>query len=182
MIKDVKKVLISGEEITTRTKEIANQINKDYEGKTPIFIGLLKGSVCFMAELVKYVELYAQTEFMSVSSYHGGTVSTGEVKIIKDIDTPIQGRDVLIVEDIVDTGITLNTVVRLLKERGANSVEVVCLLDKKERRVKPINVKYVGFDIPDEFVIGFGLDYDELYRNLPFVGVLKEEVYQRRND
>jgi len=180
MERDVKKVLISNEEIVKRTIEIANQISKDYAGKTPILVGLLKGSVPFMAELLKQISIFCQTEYMVVSSYQG-TKSTGEIKIVKDIDVSIQGKDIIIVEDIVDTGITLNTIVKLLRHRGANSVEIACLLNKEARRVVPVEAKYIGFDIPDEFVIGFGLDYNELYRNLPYVGVLKEEVYQRRN-
>ena len=181
MKNDVKKVLFSNEEIVIRSKELANQINKDYAGKKPILVGLLKGSVPFMAELLKYIDLYCQTEYMVVSSYHGGTQSSGEIKIVKDIDVSVKGRDIIIIEDIVDTGITLNTIVKLLKHRGARSVEIACLLNKEARRVVPVDVKYTGFFIPDEFVIGFGLDYNEMYRNLPYVGVLKEEVYQRRN-
>lgn len=179
MENDVKKVLISSEQIAKRTREIANQIDKDYAGHTPILVGLLKGSVPFMAELLKDVSIFCQTEYMVVSSYQG-TQSTGEIKIVKDIDVSIKDRDIIIVEDIVDTGITLNTIVKLLKHRGARSVEIACLLNKEARRVAPVDAKYIGFDIPDEFVIGFGLDYNEMYRNLPYVGVLKEEVYQRR--
>ena len=182
MEKDVKKVLITNEEIVRRSKEIAEEINRDYAGKKPILVGLLKGSVPFMAELLKYINLYCQTEYMVVSSYHGGTQSSGEIKIVKDIDVSMKDRDIIIVEDIVDTGITLNTIVKLLKHRGANSVEIACLLNKEARRVMHVDVKYSGFMIPDEFVIGYGLDYDEMYRNLPYVGVLKEEVYQRRED
>ena len=135
-----------------------------------------------MAELLKSINLYCQTEYMVVSSYHGGTQSSGEIKIVKDIDVSMKERDIIIIEDIVDTGITLNTIVKLLKHRGANSVEIACLLNKEARRVMHVDVKYSGFMIPDEFVIGYGLDYDEMYRNLPYVGVLKEEVYQRRED
>ena len=129
MERDVKKVLISNEEIVKRTIEMANQISKDYAGKTPILVGLLKGSVPFMAELLKQISIFCQTEYMVVSSYQG-TKSTGEIKIVKDIDVSIQGKDIIIVEDIVDTGITLNTIVKLLKHRGANSVEIACLLNK----------------------------------------------------
>lgn len=178
MHKDLKKILISNEEITKRTKEMGEQISSDYEGKTPIFLALLKGSVPFMAELIKNVSLYLQTEYMCVQSYHGGTHTTGEVKIVKDIDCSVSGRDVIIVEDIIDSGITLSTIKALIKDRGANSVEIACLVDKKAKRIKEIDVKYVGFEIPDEFVVGYGLDYKELYRNLPYIGVLKEEVYE----
>lgn len=177
MNSDIKKILVSEEEIIERSKELGAQISSDYNGKTPILIALLKGSVPFLAELMKYITIDMETEFMDVSSYEG-TESTGEVKIVKDLDRSIKGCDVLIVEDIVDTGRTLNTVKNLLYSKGANSVKVATLLNKKERRVVDIDAEYVGFNIPDEFVIGFGLDYNQKYRNLPFVGVLKEECYK----
>ncbi len=177
---DIKKVLISNEQIEARSQELATSINKDYKGETPIMLCLLKGSVPFMATLIKYLDISLQTEYMIVSSYHGGVKSTGEVRIIKDIDISVSGRKILLVEDIIDSGITLHTVVDMLKNRGAD-VEIVCLLDKPYHRTKHVPVKYVGFEIPDEFVVGFGLDYKELYRNLPYVGVLKEEVYTRKD-
>lgn len=180
MHSDIKKVLITNEQIEIRSKELAIQINEDYKGETPIMLCLLKGSVPFMATLIKYIDLQMQTEFMIVSSYHGGIKSSGEVRIIKDIDVSVSGRKVIIVEDIVDSGITLHTVIDMLKSRGAD-VEVVCLLDKPYHRTLVVPVKYVGFEVPDEFVVGFGLDYKELYRNLPFIGVLKEEVYTRKD-
>lgn len=181
MENDIERVLISSEDIQKRAKELGAQISKDYAGKKPILVGLLKGSVPFMAELLKNITLYAETEYMAVSSYHGGTSSSGEVRIIKDLDVAVEGRDIIIVEDIVDTGLTLTTIVNMLKHRKANSVEVCSLLDKKQGR-KPgyeLEVKYAGFDVPNEFVVGFGLDYDEFYRNLPYVGVLKEKVYKK---
>ena len=180
MEKDIKRVLISEEQIQKRAKELGAQISKDYDGKTPILVGLLKGSIPFMAELLKNITIYAQTEYMSVSSYFG-TSSSGEVKINKDLDIAIEGRDIIIVEDIVDTGLTLTTIVNMLKNRKARSVEIATLLDKKEGR-KPgyeLEPRYVGFDVPNEFVVGFGLDFNEIYRNLPYVGVLKEEVYSK---
>ena len=174
---DVKKVLISSEEITQRCKELGEEISKDYEGSVPILIGLLKGSVPFMAELMKYITIDCEMEFMAVSSY-SGTESMGDVRILKDLDRSIKDRDVLVVEDIVDTGNTLLKVKELLYSKGASSVEVVSLLDKPDRRLVEINAEYIGFTIPNEFVIGFGLDFDQKYRNLPYVGVLKEECYK----
>lgn len=173
----VKKVLISYEEITDKAKHLGRQISDDYKDKYPIFIALLKGSVPFMAELIKYIDIDMETEYMDVSSYEG-THSTGEVKIIKDLDRSIKDCDVLIVEDIVDTGRTLKTVIGLLYSKGAKSVKVVTLLNKQSRRVNDIKADYIAFEIPDEFVIGFGLDFNQKYRNLPYIGVLKEEYYK----
>lgn len=173
----VDRILISEEEIIERCKVLGAQISKDYEGSVPVFIGLLKGSVPFMAELIKHVSIDCMLEFMDVSSY-SGTESTGDVKIVKDLDCSIKDLDVIIVEDIVDTGRTLNTVVELLYSKGAKSVKVCSLLDKPDRRIVDITADYVGFKIPNEFVIGFGLDFNQKYRNLPYVGVLKEECYK----
>ena len=174
MINDVvKKVLISEEEITVRCREIS----EDYKDSVPIMLGLLKGSVPFMAELLKNITIDCETEYMSVSSY-SGTESMGDVRINKDLDRSIKGFDVLVVEDIVDTGRTLEKVKELLYSKGAKTVKVVALLDKPSRRVVDISAEYVGFTIPNEFVIGFGLDFDQKYRNLPYVGVLKEELYK----
>lgn len=174
---NVEKVLISEEEIVSRCKELGAQISKDYEGKDPIIIGLLKGSVPFMAELIKNITIDYEMEFMAVSSY-SGVESMGDVKIVKDLDRSIKGENVLIVEDIVDTGKTLEKVKELLYSKGAKTVKVVSLLDKPSRRIVDIEAEYVGFSIPDAFVIGFGLDFNQKYRNLPFVGVLKEECYK----
>ena len=177
LIDDVKEVLISQQEIAERCKEIGAQISRDYEGCVPVIIGLLKGSVPFMAELLKNITIDCEIEFMAVSSY-SGVESMGDVKIVKDLDRSIVGRDVLIVEDIVDTGKTLEKVKELLHSKGASSIKVVSLLDKPSRRITDITAEYVGFTIPDEFVIGFGLDFNQKYRNLPFVGVLKKECYE----
>lgn len=174
---DVEKILISQEEISERCKQLGESISKDYEGKVPVVIGLLKGSVPFMAELIKYISIDCELEFMAVSSY-SGTESMGDVRILKDLDRSIKGCDVLIVEDIVDTGKTLQKVKELLYSKGANSVKVVSLLDKPSRRIVDITAEYIGFEIPNEFVIGFGLDFNQKYRNLPYVGVLKEELYK----
>jgi hypoxanthine phosphoribosyltransferase/bifunctional protein TilS/HprT len=177
--KDIKKVLVSEEEIKEICKRLGKQITEDYAGKKPLFVGLLKGCMPFMAELIKNIDLYIEIELMGVQSYHGGTQSTGDVKITRDLDIPVKGRDIIIAEDIVDTAKTLSVITKLLKYRGANSVEVVTLLDKPEGRTTEFVPKYIGTTIPKEFVVGYGLDYDELYRNLPYVGVLKEEVYTK---
>ena len=174
---NVEKVLISEEEIVKRCKELGAQISKDYAGKNPMIIGLLKGSVPFMAELIKYIDIDCTIDFMAVSSY-SGLESMGDVKIVKDLDTSIKDVNVLIVEDIVDTGKTLEKVKQLLYSKGANDVKVVSLLDKPDRRIVQIEAEYVGFVIPNEFVVGFGLDFNQKYRNLPYVGVLKEECYK----
>ena len=174
---NVEKVLISEKEIVERCRELGAQISKDYEGKQPMIIGLLKGSVPFMAELIKYITVECEIDFMAVSSY-SGTESMGDVKIVKDLDHSIKGMDVLVVEDIVDTGKTLKKVKDLLYSKEANDVKIVSLLDKPDRRIVEIDAEYVGFKIPNEFVIGFGLDFNQKYRNLPYVGVLKEECYK----
>lgn len=175
MHKDVKEILFTEEEIAAKCKELGEAISKDYSGKELILVGLLKGSVPFLAELSKYIELDVTFDYMNVSSYEGA--HSGSIAIKKDIDQDVKGKDILIVEDILDTGKTLTTVKAMLIERGANSVEIATMLDKKEGRLLPIEAKYIGYDIPNAFVVGFGLDYDEKYRNLPYVGILKEEVY-----
>lgn len=175
--KNVKKVLYSEEEIRNRCREIGKQIDEDYKDNPPILIGLLKGSVPFLAELMKYISLNIQIDFMDVSSYVG-TKSVGDVKIIKDLDRSIAGEHVIIVEDIVETGKTLSKVKEMLYAKGAVDVKIVTLLDKKYGRIVPIDTEYVCFECPDEFVIGYGLDYNQDYRNLPYVGVLKDECYK----
>ncbi|MCL1950532.1 MAG: hypoxanthine phosphoribosyltransferase [Turicibacter sp.] len=178
MHSDIKEILISKQQIEDKAIELGNILSEAYSGKQPILLGLLKGSVMFMGDLMKSIEVPAQIEFMDVSSYHGAT-SSGQVKILKDLDVSVEGRHVLIVEDIVDTGFTLSKVIELLKHRGASSVEVVTLLDKPEGRVVEMKAKYVGFTIPKAFVVGYGLDYNEFYRTLPYVGILKEQVYTK---
>jgi len=175
---DIKKVLVSHEEIVAAAKKLGQQLTVDYQGKKPIFVGILKGSVPFMAELIKHVDTDIELDFMLVSSYHGGTTSSGVINIIKDIDQDITGRDILFVEDIIDTGRTLKHVVELLKHRQAASVKVVTLLDKPERREEAIEADYVGIEVPNKFVVGYGLDYKQGLRNLPYIGVLKPEVYE----
>ncbi len=174
--KIVKEVLISMEQIETRCKELGAQISKDYEGKSFIVVGLLKGSVPFLAELSKYLDGDIEFDFMDVSSYDG-TESIGDVKINKDLDKSIKGLNILLVEDIVDTGRTLNTVKKLMYNKGANDVKIVTLLDKPERRVVTIDCDYIGFEIPDAFVVGFGLDYNQKFRQLPMIAILDESVY-----
>jgi len=176
MHKNVKEILYTQEEITQRCKELAKQIMNDYHDKNLLLIGLLKGSVPFLAELSKFVNLDVTFDYMDVSSYDG--IESKAITIKKDLDQEVKGKDILLVEDILDTGKTLTTVRAMLLERGAASVEIVTMLDKKEGRTYPIEAKYVGFDIPNAFVVGFGLDFDEKYRILPYVGILKEECYQ----
>ena len=166
----IVEVLISREKVEERIKELAKEIEKDYAGKELVCVGLLKGSVMFMADLIKAVDLDLRIDFMKVSSYGSGTNSTGVVKILKDVDVDLAGKDVLIVEDIIDTGLTILNVKDFLSKKNPNSVKVCTLLDKPSRRVVEVKGEYVGFEIPDEFVVGYGLDFDEKYRNLPFVG------------
>lgn len=176
---DIKKVLYSEEEIISKTKELGEQLTKDYQGKNPLMIGVLKGSVPFMSELMKHIDTHIELDFMVVSSYHGGTTSSGEVQILKDVDTSIEGRDIIFVEDIIDTGRTLLYLRDMFKYRKANSVKIATLFDKPEGRVVDIDADYVCYNVPNEFIVGFGLDYNENYRNLPYVGVLKEEIYSK---
>ncbi len=175
MHKDVKQILYTQEEIAQKCKELAKQIMNDYHDKDLLMVGLLKGSVPFLAELSKFVNLDVTFGYMDVSSYEG--IESKAITIKTDLDQDVKGKDILLVEDILDTGKTLTTVKAMLLERGAASVEIVTMLDKKEGRTYPIEAKYVGFDIPNAFVVGFGLDFDEKYRNLPYVGILKEECY-----
>ncbi len=179
MHQHLEKILISEEEIVQRSKELGETITENYKGKeeTPIVIALLKGSVPFLAELIKHIKLDIEIDFMDVSSYGGGTESTRDIRILKDLDRSIKGRDIIIVEDIVDTGRTLQAVIKILDNKGAEKIEVVSLLDKPERREVEVEVQYIGFEIPNEFVVGFGLDLAERYRNLPYVGVLHKDYY-----
>ena len=177
MINDIREVLVSEEELKEIVKELGKKITEDYKGKNLFLITVLKGAVVFLGDLMRAIEIPCEIEFMVLSSYGSGTTSTGSVKIVKDIDLPLEGKDVLIVEDILDTGFTLSFLVDLLKSRNPKSIEICTLLDKPDRRKVEISAKYTGRKIPDEFVVGYGLDYDEKYRNLPFIGVLKPEVY-----
>lgn len=175
--KEIKKVLITEAEIQERTKELGQQLTKEYAGKTPILIGILKGSIPFMAELIKHIDTHIETEYMIVSSYHGGTESSGRVKIIKDIDVDIKDRDIIFIEDIIDTGRTLKEIIAIFANRQAKSIKIATLVDKPEARIVDMEADYTCFELPNEFLVGFGLDYNEKYRNLPYIGVLKEEMY-----
>ncbi|CYU74395.1 hypoxanthine phosphoribosyltransferase [Streptococcus suis] len=177
--KDIKKILVSEEEIVAKCKELGQILATDYADKNPILVGILKGSIPFMAELMKHIDAHVETDYMVVSSYHGGMESSGTVKIIKDLDNSVAGRHIIFVEDIIDTGRTLKELKELFALRQAASIKIATLLDKPEGRVVEIEPDYTCFTIPNEFVVGFGLDYDENYRNLPYVGVLKEEVYTK---
>ena len=176
---DIKKILISHDEIVTAARELGQKLTEDYQGKNPILVGILKGSVPFMAELIKHIDTHIELDFMLVSSYHGGTSSSGVINIIKDMDQDIKGRDILFVEDIIDTGKTLKSLKELFEGCQPASVKIATLLDKPEGRLVEIEADYTCFTIPNEFVVGYGLDYDENYRNLPYIGVLKEEVYSK---
>ncbi|MGM1023103.1 MAG: hypoxanthine phosphoribosyltransferase [Bacillota bacterium] len=177
MQNDIQEVLISEEEIQSKIKELGAQLSVQYEGKNPLVICVLKGAFIFMADLVKAITVPMELDFMAVSSYGVSTKSSGVVKIIKDLDASVEGRDVLIVEDIIDSGLTLTHLIELLKNRNANSVCVVTLFDKPARRTVNLEADYTGFTLPDAFVVGYGLDYAEHYRNLPYIGILKPEIY-----
>ena len=179
MDRDIDHILVSEEQLKTRVAELGTQISKDYAGKNLLLVSILKGSVVFMADLMRAVSIPCGIDFMVVSSYGGAnTSSTGLVKIIKDLDVSVKGRNILIVEDIIDTGRTLASLVELLKSRDAASVKICTLLDKPDRRVKTVEPDYVGFEVPNEFVVGYGLDFQGHYRNLPYVGILKPEIYE----
>ena len=177
MTDDIEKVLISEEEISSKVQELADKINNEFAEKNPIVISILKGAFVFMSDLIKRIEVPITIDFMAVSSYGGGTSSSGNVKIVKDIGQDISGKHIIIAEDILDSGRTLSRVIEILKERNPASITLYTLLDKPDRRVVDIKADYTCFTVPDEFVIGYGLDYNEYYRNLPYIGVLKPRVY-----
>lgn len=178
--KDIDRILVSESQIQARAKELGEEITKDYgtEGKTPLLVALLRGSVPFLSDLIKYIDLDIQYDFMDVSSYDG-TESIGDIKIEKDLDTSIKGVDILLVEDIVDTGRTIQTVIKTLLHKGAASVKVVTLLDKPSRRVNDLKADYIGFEVENEFVVGYGMDFNQKYRCLPYIGILKKECYEK---
>ncbi len=175
---DIAQVLVSQTQIEKETKRLAAEVSNDYKDKYPIVVGLLKGCIPFMSDLIKHLDFHLEMGFMDVSSYHGGTESTVDVKIEKDLSMPVKDRHILIAEDIVDSGRTLNAVINLLRSRGAKSIEVVTMLDKPEGRKIDYKPKYIGVSIPKVFVVGYGLDYQERYRNVPYVGILKPKVYE----
>ena len=176
---DIAYVLLNKEQIAQRVEELGKEITRDYQDKQLLMVCILKGSVVFYADMMRQIDLKMDLDFMSASSYGASTNSSGVVRIKKDLSTDISGRHVLIVEDILDTGNTLSCLMEVLKDRNPASIEICTLMDKPERRVKNLQAKYVGFTIPDAFVVGYGLDYDELYRNMPDIGVLKPEVYTK---
>jgi hypoxanthine phosphoribosyltransferase len=178
MHNDIKEVLISEEELQQKCDELAHTLSEEYKDRYPLVIGVLKGAILFMADLTKRMNIHLEMDFMDVSSYGNSTVSSGEVKIIKDLDTSLEGRDILIVEDIIDSGLTLSYLVDLFKHRKANSIKIVTLLDKPTGRKVDIKPDLAGFIVPDAFVVGYGLDFAERYRNLPYIGILKPEVYE----
>ncbi|TMW69940.1 hypoxanthine phosphoribosyltransferase [Alteribacter natronophilus] len=175
---DIQSVLISEEEIQEKIAELGRELTEEYEGRFPLVIGILKGSLPFMGDLIQNIDTHVELDLMDVSSYGNETVSSGEVKIVKDLNTSVEGRDVLILEDIIDSGLTLSYIVELFRYRKAKSVKIVTLLDKPEGRKVDLVPDRAGFTVPDEFVVGYGLDYAERYRNLPFIGILKPEIYQ----
>jgi hypoxanthine phosphoribosyltransferase len=175
---DIAEILIDEKTLQARIRELGEQISRDYQGKRPILVGVLKGAFMFMADLIRHISIPHEIDFMATSSYGAATESSGIVRILKDLDTPISGRDVLIVEDIIDTGLTLDYLLRILRARNPASIRVCTLLDKRERRRIPIPLDYVGFEIPNKFVVGYGLDFGEIYRNLPYIAVLKPEIYR----
>ena len=176
MLNDIERILITEDELRVKVKAIGRQISRDYEGKDPIFVGVLKGCFIFMADLMRSVDIHCAMDFMAVSSY-SGTTSTGAVKINKDLSEDIQGRHVIIVEDILDSGVTLNYLKSFLQQREPASIRIATLMDKPSRRRAPVYADYSCFEVPDAFVVGYGLDYNERYRNLPYIGVLKPEIY-----
>lgn len=175
---DVAEILIGEQEIQRRVRELGAQITRDFAGEELLVIAVLKGAILFLADLIRHIDLPLAVDFLAVSSYGAGTRSSGVVRILKDLDEPIEGRHVLIVEDIVDSGRTLDYLLRTLRQRRPATLHVCTLLDKRERREIDVPIDYVGFEVPDAFVVGYGLDYAELYRQLPFIGVLKPEIYE----
>lgn len=180
LLKDIEKVLFSHEEIVVATKRIAEQITEDYKNseKEPVLLCTLKGALPFMAELMKQLDIHVVTDFIDVASYHGGTESTGSIILRKDVTMDLENRDVIVIEDIVDTGRTLQHLITYLRERNVKSVACAALVDKPETRIVDIQADYIGVISPNEFLVGYGLDYEEKYRNLPYIGVLKEEIYK----
>lgn len=178
---DIQEILITGEQIQGRVKELGGMISEDYHDKCPVLVGVLKGVLFFMADLLRVITIPTEVDFLAVSSYSAQARNEGVVRLVKDLELPINHRHVLFVEDVIDTGLTLNYLLRSLREREPASLEVCVLFNKPGRRLIDIPLKYKGFDLPDRFVVGYGLDHDEKYRNLPFIGLLKPEVFQNPN-
>ena len=182
MERDVERILLTEEQIRARIKELGAEITRDFAGKNPIFVGVLKGCFMFMADLLRSVDIYCTMDFMAVSSYGSGTSTTGAVKINKDLSSDIAGRHLIIVEDILDSGVTLSYLTKYLEVRRPASITLATLLDKPSRRRAYVHADYAGFEVEDAFVVGYGLDYAEEYRNLPYIGVLKPEVYEHQGE
>ncbi|MDQ2906531.1 MAG: hypoxanthine phosphoribosyltransferase [Chloroflexota bacterium] len=178
MHEDIDKTLVSEEEIYAKTRELGKQISRDYQGKNLLLLGILKGAIPFMADLARAIKIPLEIDYMAVSSYGNASHSSGVVRILKDLEGPIDQKHVLVVEDIIDSGLTLHYMLDVLRQRRPLSLRVCALLDKGRDRVKPVDLDYVGFHIPDQFVVGYGLDYAQHYRNLPYIGVLKPSVYE----
>lgn len=179
LLNDIEEILYDAEQIQHKVKELGERLSRDYQDRNPLVICILKGAFIFMADLVKAMDIPLEIDFMAVSSYGSSTKSSGVVKIVKDLDTPVEGRDVLIVEDIIDSGLTLSYLIDVLERRNAKSVTIATLFDKPAGRTVDLEADYVGFSLPDAFVVGYGLDYAEKYRNLPLIGILKPEVYSQ---
>ncbi len=179
MKEDIQSILYSEEQLADKVQQLGREISRDYAGKNPLLVSVLKGSVVFMSDLMRAIDIPCQIDFMMVSSYGSGVKTTGVVKIMKDLDTPLEGRDLIIVEDILDSGKTLHYLKGMLLDRHPKSIRIVTLLDKPDRREAPVAADYSGFVVPDQFIVGYGLDYAEKYRNLPYIGVLKPEIYTK---
>jgi hypoxanthine phosphoribosyltransferase len=177
----VSQILFTEEQISEKVSLLANQINSDYETLQPVLIGVLKGVFIFLADLMRKIEIDCDVDFLAISNYSSDARKRGVVRLVKDLDVPIEGRHVLFVEDVIDTGLTLNYLLRYIRDRMPASLEVCTLFDKPSRRLIELPIKYKGFNLPDKFIVGYGLDYNEKYRNLPYVGILKSEIYQKVN-
>ncbi len=175
----VSQILYSEDQIKFRVLQLAQQINNDYQDRYPVFVGVLKGVFIFMADLLRNIIIDCDVDFLAISNYSSDSRKRGVVRLVKDLDIPIEGRHVLFIEDVIDTGLTLNYILRSLRERNPASLEVCTLFDKPSRRLIEIPIRYKGFDLPDKFIVGYGLDFNERYRNLPFVGILKTEIFQQ---
>ncbi|NVY96306.1 hypoxanthine phosphoribosyltransferase [Lactobacillus sp. DCY120] len=178
MNQDIQRVLYTAEDLAAANQRLGRQLAQDYAGKQPIFVCILKGAVVFLTDLMRQIPTELSVDFMDVSSYNGQTSSSGAVKILKDLDVSVAGRDVIFVEDIVDTGITLQALMELFKTRKVKSMKLVAMLDKKMHRQREVQPDYVGLECPDEFIVGYGMDYQDKYRNLPYIGILKPDVYK----
>lgn len=174
---DIERVLYSQEDIAAAVKRLGKQLSNDYRDKKPLVVCVLTGAVLFMSDIIRQMDIYLDIDFVDVSSYKGGTASTGKVELIRDLDSDVSGRDIIFVEDIIDTGRTLQFLEDLVSDRGANSIKVCTIFDKPEGRVVSAKADYVGFNVPNEFIVGYGLDYKGFYRNLPYIGILKPSIY-----